>query len=108
MEWLFCLIASRLGGRALPTLSLPSQDAHHCSCPLALGLPVSEGHLPTPSKEHVGSSAALPSPRSPCCLEVSEEGWSGSHNPCSLAMFSRLQPFLAATVYRLGFSGLAK
>lgn len=62
LELLFCLTASRLGCRALPTLSLPSQDAHHCSCPLALGLPVSEGHLPTPSKEHVGSSATLPSP----------------------------------------------
>ena len=62
MERLFCLIASRLGGRALPTLSLPSQDAHHCSCPPVLGLPFSEGHLPTPSKEHMGNSATPPCP----------------------------------------------
>lgn len=47
-------------------------------------------------------SAALPSSRSLCCLEVSEEGWSESHYPCSLAIFSRLQPFLLPQFIDLG------
>lgn len=78
MERLFWLIASRLRCRALPTLSPPSQEAYHCSCPPALGLPVSKGNLPTTSKEYVGSSAAPPCPEAPRGIQSSHASWAAA------------------------------
>lgn len=53
------------------------------------------------------SLATLPNP-SRDVGKSPEEGWSETDDSCSLAIFSRLQAFLAATIYRLGLSGPAK